>query len=172
MKTYKIDPVGQRFGRLVCISKGEKSKYGYYFFNCICDCGKSVSVLGSNLCAGRTKSCGCLQQETRRRTLGEGRGWTRRTPKDKWKPRVNKTTKERTVMYKVWYRLISRKEKVCDRWLVFENFLEDVGYKPEEADGRIVFDRIDKNGIYEFSNVRWIDFRASNYNTRLVSINK
>lgn len=50
---------------------------------------------------------------------------------------------------------------VCERWHSFENFLADVGERPPnppEWDGKQAYyslDRIDTNGHYEPTNVRW-----------------
>lgn len=49
--------------------------------------------------------------------------------------------------------------RVCKRWHVFENFIADVGDRPEgkTKGGRALYsiDRINNDGDYEPGNVRW-----------------
>lgn len=61
-----IDLTGQKFGRLTVIEFSHNDKGGRTCWLCICDCGKETVVQGGNLKSGGTKSCGCLQKETRK----------------------------------------------------------------------------------------------------------
>ena len=60
----KKDLAGQRFGRLVALSKGKKDKASHQYWICECDCGNIVEINSDNLRRGLTQSCGCLHAET------------------------------------------------------------------------------------------------------------
>ncbi len=51
---------------------------------------------------------------------------------------------------------------VCNRWLDFRNFLEDMGNKPEG----LTLDRVDVDGNYELSNCRWATRKEQAQNRR------
>lgn len=60
------DLVGKKIGRLLVLKQVGFNKQGNALWQCLCDCGKIISVAGGHLT--RTKpsvqSCGCLSRET------------------------------------------------------------------------------------------------------------
>ena len=55
----KVDLTGQRFGKLVAV-KDVGRENNNVLWECLCDCGKHISVASIRLTRGDTKSCGCI----------------------------------------------------------------------------------------------------------------
>lgn len=58
-----IDRTGQRFNRLVVISRAESRNKETYWL-CKCDCGTDKIVRSNSLVSGFIKSCGCYHKES------------------------------------------------------------------------------------------------------------
>lgn len=61
------DIAGQRFGRLVAVAPTEKRSHGCIVWIFKCDCGSTFEAQPRAMKAGRSKSCGCLFRETRKK---------------------------------------------------------------------------------------------------------
>jgi hypothetical protein len=160
-----IDLTGKHFDRLFVV-KRSKNAGRQPKWECLCSCGNTAIVHGSNLRHGYTKSCGCLHQEATKKantTHGESKSKT----------------------YVIWRNMINRCENyarpdfinyggrgisVCQKWRSFVGFVSDMG----KAMPGMSIDRINTDGNYEPSNCRWATAtqQARNKrNTRLVEFN-
>ena len=159
-----LDLIGQRFGRLVVMSRVESGRGRKLRWRCLCDCGNTTTVSVTHLRNGNTRSCGCLSREmTRARRLKHGYSGGR----------------DRTGTYGSWSAMRARcldpknKEfanyggrgiKICERWMAsFTDFLADVGERPA---GKTLDRYPDKNGDYAPGNVRWATPKQQKDNQR------
>ena len=163
-----IDLTGQKFGRLTVIARAEH-KGKHLRWNCECECGNECVVASSHLRTGHTKSCGCYAKEVRSIT-GKSRsihGMDGTPTYNSWRGIIKRCTDPNNASYQSYG---GRGIKVCDRWMKFKNFLEDMGVKPE---GKSI-DRKDTNGDYCPENCQWStakDQARNRNNNRLIEFN-
>jgi hypothetical protein len=156
--TITLKP-GQVFSRLTVIRRSPKrSKRGdrLWLFRCLC--GNKIRRSASHVRCGAIQSCGCPVKERAR--LRRGRD-SARYLLTAWAPeyRIWHNIKQRCLNPRNpgWPNYGGRGIRICERWLCFDNFLQDVGPRPAQQPGRALLslDRINNDGHYEPGNVRW-----------------
>ncbi len=63
------DLTDQRFGKLVAIERTGKKQNNSQVWLCNCDCGNTAEVSAGNLKSGKTNSCGCLLDQSRKKAI-------------------------------------------------------------------------------------------------------
>lgn len=152
---------GQRFGRwtvLALYAKGTKLPKIPTRWVCQCDCGISRVVAAPLLKCGKSLSCGCYsRQMTKARITRHGQTGT--PTWISWASMINRCTCENLQHYQNYG---GRGIGICERWLIFENFLADMGERPEGTS----LDRINNEGNYEPTNCRWATRQQQSQNQR------
>jgi hypothetical protein len=59
------DRIGNVYGRWIIISYDHSGKNNVSFYLCRCQCGKEAIIEYASLQKGKSKSCGCLQKDSR-----------------------------------------------------------------------------------------------------------
>lgn len=162
-----LNLLGQRFGMLVVIAltrvKGLKG------WRCQCDCGGTVEVPTGPLTSGNTGSCGCRKANgikavnAYRAKTGEHpcttHGHSKHPLHVTWRMMVHRCTEPTYVKYKDYG---ARGITVCPEWLDFENFLADMGERPEAHS----LERRDNSLGYSKANCCWATKKEQARNTR------
>lgn len=143
-----VDRTGIVYGRWTVIERDPPKRW-----LCRCVCGKERSVQGGHLATGASISCGCSKQTHNR---------------------------SKTQLYAAWRGMHSRCSRpadksyayyggrgitVCRRWSKFENFLADMGERPEGT----TLERRKNNKGYSPGNCYWATRAQQRANQRCIT---
>lgn len=172
MHTYisMRDLTGQKFGRLTVTGRDPVNRRPVKWM-CRCECGTEKSIYSDALKRGRSTSCGCYRKEASLAVMLANRaafiGARLRhgmfdTPTHRsWNSMLQRCGNPNRDNYEFYG---GRGICVCDRWKTFENFLADMGERPEGC----TLDRYpNNNGNYEPGNCRWATHAQQMKNRRV-----
>lgn len=157
------DITGQRFGRLVVISKTDQRICRHVVWKCICDCGNECFVPSNSLRLGKKRSCGCLEIESR----GIGRITHHMSDQKIYKNWQGMRKRCLKTYHKNYKDYGGRGIKVCEEWNEsFQAFFDYVSQLPHFGEEGYSLDRINNDGNYEPGNVRWATHKEQSNNRR------
>jgi hypothetical protein len=157
-RSFEIEMVGKRFGRLSVIRQAPVSKRQRRWI-CSCECGNETVVIGAHLTNGHTTSCGCFKMQRISETKTT-HGKRNSRAYASWTMMIQRATNPKMSRWKDWG---GRGITVCDEWRDFAQFYADMGDCPE---GRSI-ERVDNERGYEPGNCRWATDVEQARNTRI-----
>jgi hypothetical protein len=156
--------LGMRFGFLT--TTGRKLVNSRWKWVVHCDCGEVRVVATSALYGNKrtTKSCGCQRKNLLRAAkTTHGCSVKNGTPEYRtfvaWQSMLWRCNNKARRDYKNYG---GRGIRVCDRWQLFQNFLDDLGLRPDSHS----LGRINNDGNYEPGNVQWESAKQQGRNRR------
>jgi hypothetical protein len=151
--------IGLKFGKWTVIRYVD-TQNRLQRFEAQCDCGEKSIQYGSDLRRKVLRSTQCIKCKNKKNAI-----------------KITKHGLHKTPLYKVWCSMLQRCRnpnnkgykyyggrgiKVCKRWSKFQNFLTDMGDRPEG----MTIERVNNDGDYKPSNCKWVSHKENCNNRR------
>lgn len=162
-KKFK-DLTGLKFNHFTAIEVAE-NRNGVYYWLWKCDCGALLKIKGSLVTRKNKPQKSCKDCYSKRRIL---HGQTNTKEFFAWRGILSRCNDKNSKSYSSYG---GRGIFVCDRWLEFKNFYEDMGKAPSKKHS---IDRINNDKGYFKENCRWATSKMqvlNRRNTRYIEYN-
>jgi len=140
----------EKYNKLTLIKEVGVDGGGRKIWESKCDCGNLVIRRIADIKSGNTKSCGCLNLEQIRKRHRQKTGFDKPVSK----------MPEYSVYLSAKRRCENSKDPAYPRYggrgikmkMSFKEMIDKIGFRPSQKHS---LDRVDVNGNYEVSNIRW-----------------
>lgn len=143
----RLDLIGKRFGNLTVKKFSHIDEWRNAVWECLCDCSNTRLVRSGSLTEGKAIRCkDCSLNHLVKINTTHGLSYSKIY--SVWQGMINRCLNPKHDNYHIYG---GRGIKICERWMKFENFYEDMGDPPNG----LTIHRVNNNGNYCKENCIW-----------------